>query len=63
MSKKKITVYLHSSKEEMEDVGVEHGLTGNALKEFQYALYELAVPILVDTETGEYEILKDEIIE
>lgn len=63
MAKVKIDVYMHSTKEEMLGIGEEHGLTDPALKEFMYALYEVKIPILVDTETGLYEILKDEISE
>lgn len=61
MAKIRIVGYLHSSKESMRGLGQEEGLSGKALDEFTYALYEVKVPMLVDTETGEYEIIKDEV--
>jgi hypothetical protein len=61
MAKIRINGYVHSSKESMADLGEEHGLTGKALDKFCYALYEVMIPMMVDTETGEYEIIKDEI--
>lgn len=53
----KIKAYLHSNKESMYLLGEENGLTGEALKNFSYALYELEVELDVDEKTGEYKIL------
>lgn len=61
MAKIRIDGYVHSSKDTMRELGEAAGLTGPALEEFRYALYEVKVPMLVDTETGEYEIVKDEV--
>jgi hypothetical protein len=61
MAKIRIDGYVHSDKETMQDLGERAGLTGEALKQFRYALYEVKVPMLVDTETGEYEIVKNEV--
>lgn len=56
--KKRVEVGLHSSKEQMQDIGEELGLEGDALNNFRYALYELIVDLEVDMETGDYEIIK-----
>ena len=61
MAKIRIVGYVHSSKETMCDLGEENGLQGKALDEFVYALYEVMIPMIVDTETGKYEIIKEEI--
>lgn len=44
----KITIaYLHSNKEDMYDLGVELGLSEEALDEFKYALCEVRLHIAV----------------
>lgn len=58
MSKIKRTVYLHSSKETMCDYGKEFGLEGEALDNFMYCCYEVAISLEIDTKTGKYKILK-----
>ena len=63
MTKIRIVGYLHSSKDTMQELGETAGLTGEALANFRYSLYEVAIPMMVDTETGEYEILRAEIKE
>jgi len=55
-----VEMYLHSDKESNYEKGEELGLTGEALKNFAYALYEVKITLKVDTETGKYEILKAE---
>jgi colicin import membrane protein len=47
------TVYLHSGKEEMYEAGEGLGLSGEALKVFSFACYEVAVDLSVDPATGE----------
>jgi hypothetical protein len=49
--------FLHSSKESMLELGKEIGLTGAALDNFRYALYEVALNLCVDASTGEAEIV------
>lgn len=61
MAKIRIDAYMHSDKSNMIDLGESHGLSDEALDHFRYALYEVKIPLMVDTETGEYEILKDEV--
>ncbi len=51
-------MYLHSSKESNLEEGAEWGLTGDALKEFRYALYEVEFDVDVNVKTGEVIILK-----
>lgn len=63
MAKIRIDAYLHSEKSSMRELGDEHGLKGKALDKFIYALYEVKIPLIVDTKTGEYEIVKSEISE
>ena len=58
MSKKIIKMYLHGSKENNYDQGEEIGLTGDALDNFAYALYEVEFDVEVDMKTGEQRILK-----
>ena len=57
----KHTMYLHSGKDSNYEIGEELGLTGRALDEFCYALYEVAIPVWVDTETGKVEIIQSEV--
>jgi hypothetical protein len=57
MAMVKTTVYLHSDKESMREIGKELGLKENALGEFCYCCYEVGIEIEVDTETGEYTYL------
>lgn len=52
------TVYLHSSKESMLDAGEKLGLSEEALSNFKYACYEVAVTLSVDTRTGEADIIE-----
>ena len=51
------TVYLHSSKETMHDIGARAGLQGDALAMFLHALTEVEVEIDVDEITGEATIV------
>jgi hypothetical protein len=51
------TMYLHSSKEDNQDIGEKLGLTGKALHNFKYALYEVEFDVEVDGENGNVEIL------
>ena len=53
----KKTVYMHSSKEEMGDLGDELGMSDKAMDEFRYALYEVAINLEINTDTGGYKIL------
>ena len=52
MSTIRTTVYLHSDKETMHEMGVKLGLEGEALNHFRYAGYEVALGMDVDTATG-----------
>lgn len=54
---KRITLYLHGSKEENYHKGIEMGLSEEALKKFRYCLMELSVEIEVK-EDGTYKIIK-----
>jgi len=62
--KKQVKVYLHSSKEDnwftfSEALGIDaEDYDNEILKKLQYALYEVEFTLEVDTETGEYEIIK-----
>jgi hypothetical protein len=47
-----ITIGLHSSKESNLYIGHEAGLSEEALNNFMYALYEIAITVEVDEETG-----------
>lgn len=58
MSKITVVDYLHSSKEEMLDLGEQHGLKGAALDNFMYALYEVKLELEVDMQTGDSKIIK-----
>lgn len=49
----RIKTYVHSDKETNYEVGKEAGLTGEALKNFSYAGYELELEFDVDPNTGE----------
>ena len=57
MSKVKHRLYLHSSKESNYEEAGELGITGEAARAFSYSLCEIAFDCLVDTETGEIQIL------
>jgi hypothetical protein len=61
VAKIKTTLYVHSSKESMWEKGEELGLSDVALRNFCYALYEVSIPVIIDTETGNYEIVKEEV--
>lgn len=54
----KAKAYLHSSKEQMYDLGVKIGLKGKALDYFRCALYEVKFELEVNEETGEAKIIK-----
>jgi hypothetical protein len=62
--KKVIKMYLHSSKEDNVDKFVEEFLDGDdenydeVPDKFRYALYEVEFEMEVDSETGDYKILK-----
>ena len=64
--KKIVKTYLHSSKEDnRETFGKALGLSEDEMYEdhkvldkLAYALYEVAFELEVDTETGDYEIMK-----
>lgn len=49
--------YLHSTKEQMYDIGLRLGLSDDALKLFQFALYEVKFELEVDPETGNARII------
>jgi len=49
---------LHSCKEENFTLGVHLGLTGQALKDFQYTLHTVEFDVAVDVETGKSAIEK-----
>jgi len=53
----RITMYLHSSKEDNLSLGEELGLSEEALDMFKHALYEVEFDVELNTETGEVEIL------
>lgn len=46
-------MYLHSSKEQSYDKGVELGLKGEALEYFMYTCYEVELDVVVDKKNGE----------
>lgn len=52
-----ITTYVHGDKETNYSLGKRAGLTGNALKNFCYAGYELELEYEVDEKTGEHVLL------
>lgn len=49
----KTTMYLHGSKEDNTDLGLELGLKGEALSHFVYAMYEVKLDVMVNPKTGE----------
>jgi hypothetical protein len=49
--------HTNATKEGMRKIGEELGLTGEALNNFMYALYEVEFELEVDEVTGEYEII------
>ncbi len=51
-------MYLHSNKEGNLGLGMDLELSGNALNNFMYALYEVEFEVDVDEVTGEVDILK-----
>ena len=50
--------WLHSSKDTMADIGGELEMSEEAINVFKYALYEVEFELLVDTETGQFDITK-----
>lgn len=54
---KTCTVYLHSDGYQMRMQGEELGLTGEALNAFSYSLYEIAIELEVDEDTGDVTII------
>ena len=58
MAKKIMKAYLNSSKSNMIDLGENNGLSGQALENFAYALYEVEFDLEVDDQTGDSKILK-----
>lgn len=50
-------LYLHSNKAGNYETGIELGLTGEALRNFGYALYEVGLDCDIDTETGDVVIV------
>lgn len=57
MSKVNHRLYAHGSKPSNYDLGDVLGITGEAANVFAYSLYEVAFDCIVDTETGEIEIV------
>lgn len=53
----KTKMYLHGNKESNYDKGEELGLTGEALSNFCYALYEVEFEVEVDEATGDTKII------
>lgn len=53
----KTKLYLHSNKDSNYEKGEELGLTGEALKQFAYALSEVEFEVGIDPETGVATIL------
>lgn len=54
----KHTMYLHGSKESNHEEGEGIGLTGMALDNFRYALYEVKFEVEINEQNGDVEILK-----
>ncbi len=54
---KEVTVFIYNDKDYMYNVGLDLGLTGEALHLFKYALSETKFKLKVDMETGIAEIL------
>lgn len=48
----KTTMYAHGSKDSNWDRGESLGLSGNALREFSYSLYEVKFSVEVNRKTG-----------
>ena len=44
--------YIHADKQEMGDLGLELGITGDALRMFLHAFSEVKIEFFVDTDTG-----------
>jgi len=61
----KATTYLHSTKEQMYDLGLSLGLVGDALHHFMFALSEVKFEIDIDEKTGIARILlvNDRVVE
>lgn len=63
MAKIQLKRYLHSCKEDNYDAilnaleGSDITMSGEALRNFSYALYEVEFTLEVDTETGNYTIV------
>jgi hypothetical protein len=51
------TIYVSSTKGNNADIGRSIGLTGEALENFCYACYEVALEVDVDEKTGEATII------
>jgi len=54
---KQVSIYLHSDQLSMNEKGKEIGLTGEALKMFEFACYEVLLVLEVNEETGEAKIV------
>jgi hypothetical protein len=52
-----IKMYLHSDKESNYQKGSDLGLTGDVLRNFTYALYEVTFDVEVNRKTGEVKII------
>jgi hypothetical protein len=46
------TIYVHSSKSNNADIGRKLGLVDDALENFCYACYEVALGVEIDEKTG-----------
>jgi len=53
----KTKMYLHSDKSSNYELGEELGLTGKALTNFGYALYEVEFEVEINEESGAVNIL------
>lgn len=51
------TIYVHSSKSNNADIGRSIGLAGEALENFCYACYDVALEVDVDEKTGKATII------
>lgn len=54
---KQVSVYLHSDRMHMNAKGIELGLTGETLRMFEFACYEVLLVLEVNEETGEAKII------
>lgn len=53
----KTTMYLHNSKESNMSLADELGLSEHVIDNFKYALYEVALEVEIDENTGDVKIL------